>query len=164
MNKDMLHSYASGPRIWDAASLVSEVAALAGAGLIEPVPDSAAYRLTDAGRAELREQDTEKILHDMINEVEDLARRVRVLSHGHLSLAFVDNHGKTLRERAGMSWTDAHNAAVKIFQDTRSSLDLESVAKEMFPVAYAAITDNHPMDPRLEAEVVAELARRKAAQ
>jgi len=52
-NTDLLRSYASGPKIWDATALMPEVATLADAGLIEPVPGSAAYRLTDAGRAEL---------------------------------------------------------------------------------------------------------------
>ena len=35
-NTDLLRSYASGPRIWDAASLVPKVLDLADAGLIEP--------------------------------------------------------------------------------------------------------------------------------
>lgn len=50
---NLLASYARGPRIWDAASLLPEVTELADAGLIEPVPGSAAYQLTSAGRAEL---------------------------------------------------------------------------------------------------------------
>ncbi len=51
--RDLLGTYAGGPRIWDAAALLPTVLGLESKGLIEPVPDSAAYRLTDAGRSEL---------------------------------------------------------------------------------------------------------------
>jgi hypothetical protein len=50
-------------------------------------------------------------LHDLINEVEEKAREVRLLSAGRLSLAVVDNNGVTLREREGMGWHAAHLAA-----------------------------------------------------
>jgi hypothetical protein len=54
---NLLRSYARGPRIWDAASLLPGVLELADAGLIEPVPDSTAYQLTAAGQAELDGED-----------------------------------------------------------------------------------------------------------
>jgi hypothetical protein len=53
INTGLLRTYADRPVIWDAAALLPDVLALAGAGLIEPVPDSAAYQLTGAGRARL---------------------------------------------------------------------------------------------------------------
>jgi hypothetical protein len=40
--------------------------------------------------------------------------------------------------------------------------DIESIAREMFPAEYAAITDDRPMDPALVALVKAEQARRLA--
>jgi len=52
----LLRSYRKGPRIWDAADILPRVWELAGRGLIEQVPDSLAYRLTNAGRAELRQE------------------------------------------------------------------------------------------------------------
>ena len=53
---ELLRSYANGPRIWDAASIVPQVWALADKGLIEPVDaNGRAYRLTGAGRKALRE-------------------------------------------------------------------------------------------------------------
>jgi hypothetical protein len=58
MTKDelsLLRSYASGPKIWDAVTLLPTVYALADQGLIEPVGDSGAYQLTMAGREALRE-------------------------------------------------------------------------------------------------------------
>jgi len=53
-------------------------------------------------------------MHGLITDVETLARYLRLVSDGHLSLAVVDNHGKTLRERQGMNWHDAHLAADRI--------------------------------------------------
>jgi hypothetical protein len=53
VNEGLLRTYDGGPVIWDAASLLPDVTALADAGLIEPVPGSAAYQLTNAGRARL---------------------------------------------------------------------------------------------------------------
>jgi hypothetical protein len=55
MNRELLASYAKGPRIWDAAAIVPDVFKLAAEGLIEPVPgrDDGAYQLTGKGRAEL---------------------------------------------------------------------------------------------------------------
>jgi hypothetical protein len=58
---DMLRSYADGPRIWDATSLLPAVYRLADQGLIELAPPEddgsppsrGAYRLTAAGRAVL---------------------------------------------------------------------------------------------------------------
>lgn len=50
---NLLGSYARGPRVWDAASILPGVHALAGKGLIEPCGDNGAHRLTDAGRAAL---------------------------------------------------------------------------------------------------------------
>jgi hypothetical protein len=53
---ELLRSYANGPRIWDAASIVPQVWALAAKGLIEPVDaNGRTYRLTEAGRKALRE-------------------------------------------------------------------------------------------------------------
>jgi hypothetical protein len=56
--RDLLASYAGGPRIWDAATLAPTVLSLADQGLIEPAPPAddgsppsrGAYRLTGAGR------------------------------------------------------------------------------------------------------------------
>jgi hypothetical protein len=42
-------------------------------------------------------------------------------------------------------------------------LDMETLAREMFPDAYAAITDDRPMDPALVNQVADELARRQLA-
>jgi hypothetical protein len=55
---ELLRSYESGPKIWDAAVLAPSVSDLAGKGLIEPVPDfnterPGVYQLTPAGRAVL---------------------------------------------------------------------------------------------------------------
>jgi|SRR5215472_6877725 len=50
---DVLRSYASGPKIWDAASLQDNVSRLRDLGLIEPVPDPGrpgVSRITPAGR------------------------------------------------------------------------------------------------------------------
>jgi hypothetical protein len=57
---ELLRSYASGPRIWDATALEDAVFSLAEAGLIEPDPGNSsswAFRLTDAGRERLRQLD-----------------------------------------------------------------------------------------------------------
>jgi hypothetical protein len=54
----LLRSYASGPRIWDAASLMPAVFSLQEQGLTEPVPgNDSAFRLTDAGRERLHQLD-----------------------------------------------------------------------------------------------------------
>lgn len=53
--------------------------------------------------------------HALINIAEDLGRYLRLVSGGALTLAVVDARGKTLRDKAGMGWGDAHefaNAAV----------------------------------------------------
>jgi hypothetical protein len=42
--------------------------------------------------------------------------------------------------------------------------DMETLAREMYPAQYAAITDDHPMDPALVRQVQAELDRRREAQ
>ena len=47
--------------------------------------------------------------------------------------------------------------------DTTPRLDLETLAAEMFPAEYAAIDDDHPMDPVALALVHQELARRQLA-
>lgn len=61
LNTDLLRSYASGPKIWDAAAIVPDVFALADAGLIEPAPGSnSRYALTEAGRKALELPDTEQ--------------------------------------------------------------------------------------------------------
>lgn len=62
---DLLRSYAGGPRIWDAASILPAVYRLAGEGLIEPAltdlgdgpEDRGAYQLTGAGRTVMEEAD-----------------------------------------------------------------------------------------------------------
>ena len=55
--QSLLRSYAAGPRIWDAASLLPAVISLANQGLIEPCPGElrAAYQLTEQGRHALGE-------------------------------------------------------------------------------------------------------------
>jgi hypothetical protein len=103
----LLHSYEEGPRIWDAASLQPQVISLSEQGLIQPYGNGPAYQITEKGKQVIGA----KALHDLISHVEHLAREARALSNGHLSIAFVNNHGETLRDREGMSWTDAHNAA-----------------------------------------------------
>ena len=109
--------------------------------------------------------DEEKVLHELIIEAEKLARLIRVGSSGNLSLAVVNNHGRTLKEREGMNWHEAHSAADRIFAlPAEPPTDLDLVAKEMFPVAYAAITDDEGMDPKLLAEAKAESDRRKQAK
>jgi len=51
----LLASFADGPRIWDAASLQPDLAALQDAGLIELAPGAyAAMQLTEAGHTALR--------------------------------------------------------------------------------------------------------------
>jgi DNA-binding PadR family transcriptional regulator len=52
----LLRSYQDRPRIWDAASIVPQVWALADKGLIEQLDphDSRRYRLTEAGREALK--------------------------------------------------------------------------------------------------------------
>lgn len=52
---DLLRSYANGPKIWDAASIVPTVYALEDLGLIELASENGTYRLTEAGRTALRE-------------------------------------------------------------------------------------------------------------
>lgn len=52
----LLRSYADGPRIWDAASLLPVVHNLAGQGLIEPANERGAYQLTERGRQVLTEE------------------------------------------------------------------------------------------------------------
>jgi DNA-binding PadR family transcriptional regulator len=62
-DQNLLRSYASGPRIWDAASIVPGVYRLEGQGLIEPAPPEddgsppsrGAYQLTAKGRRVLAE-------------------------------------------------------------------------------------------------------------
>lgn len=41
-----------------------------------------------------------------------------------------------------------------------AAADMETLAREMYPAEYAAITDDNPMDPGKVAAVKAELARR----
>lgn len=53
--------------------------------------------------------------HELIREAESLARELRVASRGEFSLAVVRNHGKTLSERQGMSWHEAHQATERKF-------------------------------------------------
>jgi hypothetical protein len=45
--------------------------------------------------------------------------------------------------------------------DHTPRLDMETLAREMFPEQYAAITDDNPMDPALVQRVKDELARRQ---
>jgi DNA-binding PadR family transcriptional regulator len=54
---DLLRSYESGPRIWDAAAILPGVYALETKGLIEPTGTSGAYQLTEAGREALEDSD-----------------------------------------------------------------------------------------------------------
>jgi hypothetical protein len=49
--------------------------------------------------------------HALINIAEDLARHLRVVSKGTLTLAVVANKATTQRDRAGMNWGDAHEYA-----------------------------------------------------
>lgn len=51
----LLATYADGPRIWDATSLMAAVHRLLSLDLIEPVQGGSALRLTTAGRAMLEE-------------------------------------------------------------------------------------------------------------
>jgi len=67
--------------------------------------------------------DTEKALHDLISEAESRAREIRVLSGGYLSLAVVNNRGRTLPEHEGMGWHDAHEAATRVFTAPDSITD-----------------------------------------
>ena len=67
--------------------------------------------------------ETEQALHDLINQAEGLAREMRVLSSGYLSLAVVNNYGRTLPEREGMGWHDAHEAATRVFTAPDSITD-----------------------------------------
>lgn len=57
---ELLSSYANGPRIWDAASIMPDVHSLHDQGLIEPVAgidgNRGAYQLTEAGRQALAGQ------------------------------------------------------------------------------------------------------------
>lgn len=53
---ELLRSYASGPKIWDATAILPDVYALVAKKLIEPAgQDGFLYQLTDAGRAALEE-------------------------------------------------------------------------------------------------------------
>jgi hypothetical protein len=52
---ELLRSYESGPRIWDATAVLETVYALEDKGLIEPNGPSGAYQLTGAGCKALRE-------------------------------------------------------------------------------------------------------------
>lgn len=56
----------------------------------------------------------EKVLHAYIRQAEELARDIRIVSNGELSLAVVRNHGTTPKEREGLGWHAAHEAAVRI--------------------------------------------------
>lgn len=55
VDMELLRSYVSGPKIWDAASLLPSVYSLEDQGLIEMVGNSLLYQLTGAGRKALRE-------------------------------------------------------------------------------------------------------------
>jgi hypothetical protein len=57
--------------------------------------------------AELAERAT--AAHDLIGEAERLARLLRVVTGGRLSLAVVDL-AVVAEDRAGMGWDDAHRA------------------------------------------------------
>jgi hypothetical protein len=52
--------------------------------------------------------------HALINITEDLARYLRLVTDGALTLAVVQNRGRTLKERQGMGWTDAHEFADRV--------------------------------------------------
>lgn len=66
LDLELLRSYASGPKIWDATAILPGVWALADRGLIEPVGDEARkYQLTTAGR------DALKPTAEEIRELED---------------------------------------------------------------------------------------------
>jgi len=67
--------------------------------------------------------ESEQALHELIRQAEDMARELRVLSSGYLSLAVVRNHGKSLAEREGLGWHDAHEAAVRVFTAPDSVTD-----------------------------------------
>jgi hypothetical protein len=59
----------------------------------------------------------QKALHEYIVQAEELARLIRVTSKGNMSLAVVNNHGRTVREREGMGWHGAHEAADRIYAE-----------------------------------------------
>jgi len=67
--------------------------------------------------------ESEQALHALIRQAEDTAREIRVLSSGYLSLAVVRNHGKSLAEREGLGWHDAHEAAARVFTAPDSVTD-----------------------------------------
>lgn len=49
--------------------------------------------------------------HALINITEELARYLRLVSGGSLTLAVVNNRGRNLRDRQGMDWGEAHEFA-----------------------------------------------------
>ena len=49
----LLHTFADGPRIWDAASVFNVVLRLESKGLVTPVGEGSAYALTANGRTML---------------------------------------------------------------------------------------------------------------
>jgi hypothetical protein len=66
---------------------------------------------TDSARLEPLDLDAAAATHALINITEDLARYLRVISKGALTLAVVSSRATTLRDRAGMGWFDAHEFA-----------------------------------------------------
>jgi hypothetical protein len=66
---------------------------------------------------------SERSLHALIRQAEDMAGAIRVLSGGYLSLAVVRNHGVTPTEREGLGWQEAHETAARVFTAPDSITD-----------------------------------------
>lgn len=75
-----------------------------------PVRDVVLARRPELAATDDAAAEQSRAAHDLINEAEQLARYLRVITGGHLTLTVVDNYGKTLRERQGMGWHQAHEA------------------------------------------------------
>lgn len=75
-----------------------------------PATDPAAEH-AQAPDATITLADQQWAAHHYITQAEDLARLLRLVTGGRLTLAVVDNHGRELRQRTGMTWHDAHLAA-----------------------------------------------------
>lgn len=73
--------------------------------------------LAEGAAAYLDSADPHEVARALIRQAEDIARSLRYITKGALSLAVVDNHGVTLREREGLGWHDAHEAAQRAVGD-----------------------------------------------
>jgi hypothetical protein len=107
---------------WDREVLAKEMFPAEYAAITDDKPmDPAKVALVEAElirRTSDVTEDKRRAMHGMISEVEKLARYMRLISDGNLSLAVVHNYAASKSEREGMGWHNAHLAADKIADGT----------------------------------------------